>query len=642
MKLRVFGMAAMACALASSAVGIHAQTPARRGAAKPTAAESEAAHQQQQQQAQGRRLSALQTLVYLKNSAAEIDDAQDRVRVLLEVADALWVAEQEQSREVFQRAFENAVKYEGGLDDKQRKSFRMALRQQVVARIARRDSALANRLLSASVPKESEPKTPDEAFAKLYGLDSARGDVLVRAASDMLATDKESAVQLGRLAAVEGFTQGLRRFLVALRAKDGAAADAVFEVALQSAARRNPKELVEALFVWDYAFQRGDIYLGQVSWLKESGGQAPPPVSPAVKQSALAFAVAAVLENVQQYDMDAATEEQRTLVRERYVLIHSLASQIMPDVERYAPSQIQLLQTHLSRIDQALREQGGAPPSPPEQLPTAADASEDVDKMLDIASRVTNSKVRDGVYARAALTLYLHREYERALEIAQKIDDRALELMLTEPIKFDRAGELLAAKNLEGALAVVRTLEQPEVRVSALARLGGAFFAAKNAARAAEILNEAETLAGKTDPSADLAAAVLAIAQSYLTQDRARAADLTASAIRVANAAGGDEPWDLLFAGVGADGRTSAQNLNWVTGRGGIVTSVSVTYPKSAGLLDLISKLSTNDLDDGLVLARQLKWKSLSFVAQAAVCREALESARKNKGSQNGGRGRAE
>jgi hypothetical protein len=262
--------------------------------------------------------------------------------------------------------------------------------------------------------------------------------------------------------------------------------------------------------------------------------------------------------------------------------------------------------------------------------------------MLDIASRVTNLKVRDGVYARAALTLYMHHDYDHALEVAQKIDDHSLEAMLTEPIKFDRAGELLAAKNLEGALAVVRTLEKPEVRVSALARLGTAFFAAKEAARGAEVLNDAETLAGKTDPSVDLAAAVLAIAQSYLTRDRARAVDLTASAIRIANAAGGDEPWELLLAGAGSDGRLSAQNLNWVTGRSGIVTSVSVTYPKPTGLLDLISKLSASDLDDGLLLARQLKWKSVSFAAQAVVCREALEGARKNKGAQNRGQGRAE
>src|SRR5215213_8778850 len=437
MRFKALSAALLVGAMFSTAAGLQAQKGARRPAAKPAPAESAAVQQRQQ-------LDALQTLLFLKNSAAEIKDARDRVRVLLEVADAMWAADQEQSREVFRRAFDGAVEYEGGLEEKEAKLFGMALRRSVVARVARRDAALADRMLSASVPKEAAPATTKESFAKLYGIDSARGDVLVRAAVEMLATDKETAVQLGRLAAAEGYTQGLRHFLVALRAKDAAAADSVFEVALFAASRRSPKELVEALFLWDYAFRHGGIYLGQVSWLPEEAQQAGAPVAPEVKRRALAFAVEAILENVQQFDLSAAKEEERPVARERYALIHSLASQIMPDVERFAPAQSALLQTHLRRIDQELRDQGRTPPTPPEPMQTSGEANEDVEKMLSIASRVTNIKVRDGVYARAALTLYLNRQYERALEITDKIDDDKLELEMAEPIRFDRAGELLA------------------------------------------------------------------------------------------------------------------------------------------------------------------------------------------------------
>lgn len=635
MKFKVLSAALLVGVTFSMAAGVQTQKGAHRAEAKPAPAESAVAQRQ--------RLDALQTLLFLKNSTSEIKDARDQVRVLLEVADAMWAADQEQSREVFRRAFDNAVEYENGLDEKQAKVFGMALRRSVVARVARRDASLADRLLSASVPKETAPATPNESFAKLYGIDSSRGDVLVRAASEMLATDKNAAVQLGQLAAAEGFTQGLRHFLVTLRAKDAAAADAVFEVALQSASRRSPKELVEALFLWDYAFRHGDIYLGQVSWFAEGGSQQPgAPVTPEVKRRALAFAVEAVLENVQRFDLAAAKEEDRPLARERYALIHSLASQILPDVVRFAPAQAELLQTHLSRIDQELRDQGRTPPTPPEPMQTTGDANDDGEKMLNIASRVTNLKVRDGVYARAALTLYMHRQYERALEISNKIDDNTLELELTEPIKFDRAGELLAAKETDAALAVVRTLERPEAKVAALTRLAAAYTAAKNPARAVEILGEAEVLAEKTEPSIEMALASLAVAQGYLAQDRAKAAELAAAAIRVANAVGGDEPWGLLRAGSGADGRLAVENLNWASGRGGIVTSVSVTYPKPAGLLDVLSKLAATDLNESFMLARQLKWKGVSLAAQALVCRETLEGVQKNKGATNKSRARTE
>lgn len=635
MKFKALHATLLAGVIYSTIVGVQAQKGTRRPEAKPAPVESAAAQRQ--------RLDALQTLLYLKNSASEIKDARDRVRVLLEVADAMWAADQEQSREVFMRTFDTAVEYEGSLDEKQAKTFGMALRRSVVARIARRNAALADRLLSASVPKETPQATPNGSFAKLYGIDSQRGDVLVRAAQEMLATDKEAAVQLGRLAAAEGFTQGLRHFLVALRAKDAAAADTIFEVALQSASRRSPKELVEALFLWDYAFRHGDIYLGQVSWLAEGETQRPAAEMTAeVKRRALAFAVEAVLENVQQFDLAAAKEEERPLARERYVLIHSLASQIMPDVQRLAPAQAELLQTHLRRIDQELRDQGRTPPTPPEGIQTAGDANEDVEKMLNIASRVTNVKVRDGVYARAALTLYQHRQYERALEIAQKIDDGTLELELAEPIRFDRAGELLAAKDTDAALAVARTLDRPQAKVVALARIAAAYTAAKSPERAIEILGEAEMLAEKTEPSIKLALSTLAIAQNYLVLDRAKAADLTAESVRIANAVSGDEPWEMLRAGGGADGRMAVETLNWVSGRGGVVTSVSVTYPKPAGLLDVLSKLAATDLNESFMLARQLKWKSVSLAAQALVCRETLEGLQQNNGVRNRGRARTE
>ena len=248
-------------------------------------------------------------------------------------------------------------------------------------------------------------------------------------------------------------------------------------------------------------------------------------------------------------------------MRERYVLIHSLASQVMPDVEQLMPASLPLLQTQLSRIDQERREAGRTPPAPPEPLPSTAGVKDNVEKMLDIASRVTNPQVRDGVYARAALSLYLHGDYERALE--------------------------------------------------------------------------------KAKPSAELASALLGIARSYLENDRTKALAITSEAIRTINAAEGEQTWELLRSG--NSGRLAAQNPNWTTGRGGIVTHFSATYPQIAGLLDVLSKVSTIDLDEGLMLARQLKSKGLSYTAQAILCRQAIERAQQqNKGAASKGKPRSE
>ncbi|HEU4767391.1 MAG TPA: hypothetical protein VFS77_08445, partial [Pyrinomonadaceae bacterium] len=47
--------------------------------------------------------SALQTLLYLRNNAFEIDSPSDRVRVLVEIGDALWLIDKDEAREVFRQ-----------------------------------------------------------------------------------------------------------------------------------------------------------------------------------------------------------------------------------------------------------------------------------------------------------------------------------------------------------------------------------------------------------------------------------------------------------------------------------------------------------------------------------------------------------
>lgn len=575
-----------------------------------------------------RQQAAIQTLQFLRNSANDIENTRERVRLLLEVGDAFWLADRRQAREVFRLAAEQAAAYEDALDEKGRKAERVSLRQTVISRVARRDPAYANRLLADFAPKEAEA-TPNDTMGRLYGRDDPRGDALVRAASEILPGDSTQAAQVARLAATSGFTQGFRQFLVALRAKDPAAADALYEAAFQTASARQPKELVEALFIWDYAFQHGTIYLGRISWLGEDA-KAPTPVSAEVKKRALTFAVEAIIENVRQFSLTAATEDDRPLVRERYVLIHSLAAQVMPDVGRLLPSALPLLQTHVSRIEQELREFGSTPPEPPEPLPSTSGVNDDVEKMLNIATRVTNPQVRDGVYARAALSLYLHGEYQRALEVAGKIEGAALALQMSEPIRFDWAGALIEKGELDAAAEVARALDAPEVRATALAKLGAAYFAAKKQGAAAAVLAEAERALSKAPASAEAAAATLAVARGYLEGDREKSLDVTAAALRAINAVEGDKAWELINAGGGA-GKLAAQSHQWETGRGGTITRMNVTYPQTASLLELLTTLSPNDLDEGLMLARQLKSKGLSYTAQAVVCRQAIERAQRQQ-----------
>ncbi len=81
----------------------------------------------------------------------------------------------------------------------------------------------------------------------------------------------------------------------------------------------------------------------------------------------------------------------------------------------------------------------------------------------------------------------------------------------------------------------------------------------------------------------------------------------------------------MLQAGVGHKGRLAAQSHHWSSGKAGVVTSLTVTYPRLAGLFDVLTKLGEGDLGEGLMHARQVKSKGLSYAAQAMLCRQAIE-----------------
>src|SRR5829696_8305578 len=297
--------------------------------------------------------NALQTLLYLRNSAFEIDSPPDRVRVLLEIADALWLVDKEGAREIFRQSFAGAAEFNDSAAQARPSTSSKQLQQFVITRVAKRDPALAKSLLLTLSPQATQQS---DAFAELYGNSAGRSEMLVKAAIETLPTDTNPAVQMARLALADGPSQQMRLFMLRLRARDRVAADGFFELALQIAFARQPKQLAEALFLWDYAFQRPTIYLGSIAWFREARVEYP--VTLELKKKALGVAIDAVAENAAQFYLASAPEAERTLVLERYTLLQSVATQILPDVERLLPSATDNLLAQLSRLNQELREQG--------------------------------------------------------------------------------------------------------------------------------------------------------------------------------------------------------------------------------------------------------------------------------------------
>ena len=571
--------------------------------------------------------NALQTLLYLRNSAFEIDSPPDRVRVLLEIADALWMIDKEEAREVFRQSFARATEFDDSAAGTRSSTSQKQLQQLVITRIARRDPALAKRLLLTAPPPDTKQS---DGFAELYGAPAGRSDMLVKAAAETLPTDTNQAVQMARLAVADGLSQEMRLFLLSLRARDRVAADAFFELALQTAFTRRPKQLTEALFLWDYAFQPPTFYLGPVGWFREGPEY---PVALNLKQRALAFAVDAVAENAAQFYLPSSPETEKPLTLQRYVLLQSVTTQILPDVERLMPSASENLLAHLSRLNQELGEHGEKLPGPLEPLPKSSEVQGSVDKLLERAAKAANVDMRDGLYAKAALRLYLHGEYERAIDVACNIEDSALQLELTEPIRFDWAGDLINRGELDAANNIAQSVETLELRVTILARLAAACLE-KKTPQGIAVLNEAEAAANKADPSAYLGSAMLAIARVYLNlNDRNQAKASTSTAIRLINASDEGSGWEFLASVKDTSPRLSVQDTRWTSREDGGLDSLRVVYPRITGLLDVLSDISDSNLNEGLLLARQLKRKGLNYATQAALCRRTIERVQRNNNS---------
>jgi hypothetical protein len=342
---------------------------------------------------------------------------------------------------------------------------------------------------------------------------------------------------------------------------------------------------------------------------------------PTSKPGVFALPSTPLVENAQQFYLANASAADKPLTLERYAAMYSLAAQILPDVQAIAPAAAPTIMALMNRLNQEIDEQGQKPPSPLEPLP-AGDNS-DVDKLIEQAAKAPNTAAKDALYARAAYRLFLREEYERALEVARNIDDADLQLKVTEPVRFDWVGSLIKQNKLESGLTVARAIQTPELRAAVWFVFAAEHMQKRNQQQATAVLNEAEAAAGRGKPSVYLASAVLGVAQLYLQFDNAdQAQQATSNAIQLMNAGEESDRWGLL----GKSSPSQRVIAEWISKRGEGV-SVKSTYPKVAGLLDVLSKIAESRFDAGLMLARDIKPKALNFATQAALCRQVVERA---------------
>jgi hypothetical protein len=529
------------------------------------------------------RLSATSLLHSLAQNANEIESVNERVRILAEIGDAFWPVDQDLARATLVRAFKEVEKITSATasDEERIATQKRGLRRLVLARIAKHEPPLANQLIH-DLPKELA--TADERAMQQQGVPTPNADALLAIAENLLSSDPKRAAATAGYSLQDGLSQRLRLFLMRLRARDSAAADALVRAALRDASLVHPGRLFDVMILWDYAYQPQDFYFNDVVW---SRGNEPRLNTPQdLKGFVLAFAVNAIVENLQVIPPAGQTPDNKNLAQAQLASLHAVIQQLLPSMQADWPRGISDLQQAMIRVEQELRSSGQSLPSRPPVEDSAAEMSA-VDRLIEKAAAATQGDGRDDLYMAAAFKLLQLRQYEKGKEVAAKIDNQERREMILEPLDFRLAGELIEKNRLQEALTIANQLKTAELRIAALARIGRAFI-------------ESGDSSTKSDP--------------------ARTSEVMTLAVQILNKVKQDEtPWPIIA----PFGSEDALSLTWKNVPGGGMRSIKTAYPRNGSFADLLSKLEFNQ---AISLAKTVNKKALSLAAQAAVCRTAIES----------------
>lgn len=570
------------------------------------------------------RLQAISLLETLASEAGKIEDASDRVRLLLEVADAFWVVDEERARSLFKLSFQeiDKVSVEGAPNSKQVVSAKQSLQRRVLASVARRDPSLAAALIrdNSNTNQGAEQRGPD-----VYGTGSPQSDAMMTLAMGMLESDPKQAVALAALAIRGGgITQNLRLFLLNLREKDQDAANLLFEAALGEASAKSPGRLFDVLALWDYVYQPSVFTLGGISWARgRNARRYDTPVS--IKQRVLAFMVAALADNIRQLTTSNANSVGG---HSQTALLYSVMQQVMPSITSDLPDAASSLYVSLSKLEQDLRATGETVPTLPTSETDGAAPANSIDALLERASASSKAEARDGLYLLVAYKLLQLKQYDRAAEVAEKISDAKRREMITEPIRFNLAGELIEKESYNEALENINKIQEVALRITLLARVGQKLFAKGDYSSATESLNRALLLVSKAEPSVELSSATLSVASSFADYDSSRSFETLLTAIRLTNKLQRDDDLWALFHPLGNATPLAVYNYNWKNAGDGGLDWIKPLYPRAGGLTETLSQASLYDFDRAMSLAKEIRLKALSLAVQVTICRGAIEKAR--------------
>lgn len=511
---------------------------------KPSAAAKARAEQQ--------RALALSLLVSLSNEARSFRDQKLRARTLARIADGLWEVDPDQSRTLFQKAWDAAevADQDAARQMREERDLQQAkgggvvlarppdLRSEVLRLAAKRDRALGEELLEKLKRDKAQDisDTPEPGRRNGSSLPEAIAQRL-SLARQLLDVDVLRALEFADPALTTVTMQGLS-FLASLREQDSAAADLRYLRMLGVAAADLQADANTVSLLGSYVFtpqmfitidRQGGTNTSQM------GRRGPPPaVPPELRAAFFRVATQLLIRPLAPPEQDKTTSGSEG----KYLIIKRL----LPLFEQYASkATTEMMRGQLAALSASVREETRKRDDDmmrrgirPEEEPEDTEQS-----LLDRISRVRTSAERDQLYVELAMRT-LERGDPRARDFVDKVEDSELRKQVRPFVDVSLVINYIDKKRVEEATVLARAGELTHFqRVWALSQVARQ-LSESDRQRALDLCDEAATEArriGGSDP--DRPRALIGVANAFFPLDRNRAWEIVGEAVRAANSVEG-------------------------------------------------------------------------------------------------------
>lgn len=463
-------------------------------------------------------------------------DASRRLSVMTRAADLLWPYERDAAREIFQQAYDLAVKdfREHEHDPPPRGTGNGSLllvvpridqRFVVMNAIARRDPAWARQL--AEGVAEEKRRAAEQASNASRDKPGGAEDTLGLAES-LLTVDRDSSLALAHVSFRQPASYALILFLFKLAETDRPAADALFVEALNAYGGRAAADLAY-LSVYAFALNREPGPVPAALYYQPPRGFAPSARLSAALLEALFGQVERAFKpsEVPPTEDDYLTEQGNLLV---------ILATLEPLVARLNPSMLERAVTLRGTATAAAAAQSRSRAEDFARMLRDADADGTFDKIFENVDRERDPSKRDFSIASLISSASSAEEFARAEALLDKVSEASLREKLASYLYFRWTQQALKDGQLDDAVRLSKKVSELDYRALLSFEIAGAALKKLNdRARAAELLDAVVSDAEKAPDTPAKARALLGASHLYANFDSTRAAQVLRAAVKVVN-----------------------------------------------------------------------------------------------------------